>query len=66
MRSVSPSQAAAMADQDDGAIGQHRLEGFADLTGAGRVQMRGGLVHEQQRCVPQECAGQGDLLPLAC
>ena len=54
-----------MADQDDGAIGQGRVDGGPDNLGTDRIQVSGGLVEEQQGRVAQERAGQRDPLPLA-
>ncbi len=53
-----------MADHDDRAAGRPGLDRLPEPAGAGRVQVSGGLV-EQQLGVPEERAGQRDLLPLA-
>jgi len=54
-----------VGDPDHGAAGHQRIQGLIEPGGGGRVQVRCGLVQQQQRRVPQERAGQRDLLPLA-
>src|SRR5438309_2141662 len=51
-------------DEDDGAVGHPVADGGHDRFGAGRVQMRGGLVEQHDRGLAQERPGQRDLLPL--
>jgi hypothetical protein len=56
--------AGAVTDQDDGAGRHQGLDGGQDLCRGDRIQVRGGLIEQQQRRVPQEGAGQRDPLPL--
>ena len=53
-----------MGDEDDGAIGHLGFDDGADMVRAGRVEMGGGLVEQQDRRRAQERPGQGDFLPL--
>jgi len=48
---------AAVADQQHGPAGQQRLDNGHELAGGQRIQVRGRLVEQHQRCVPQERAG---------
>jgi hypothetical protein len=54
-----------VGDVDHGAPVHEGAERPADLAGAERVEVRGRLVQQQQRRVPQEGTGDRDLLPLA-
>jgi hypothetical protein len=52
-------------DEDDGAVGQLIINGGADPGRAGRVEVGGGLVEQDDRGPAQERPGQRDLLPLS-
>ena len=54
-----------MADEQYGPVGGQCLDDGHDLPGGLRVQVRGRLVEQHERRVPQERAGERDPLPLA-
>ncbi len=61
----APRPALPVRDQEHGPPGHQPLDGVDDHPGGERVQVRGGLVEQQQRRVLEERPGQRDPLPLA-
>ena len=54
-----------MCDQDCGAVGGGLGEAAEEAAAAARVESCGRLVQDQDGCVAQDGAGDGDPLPLA-
>src|SRR5712691_2872812 len=53
-----------VGDQDDGAVGHLGLDDGGDVVRAGRVEMGGGLIEQEDWGLAKERPGQGDFLPL--